>query len=55
MSDLNKKEIILKQKEYIINKLKISENESYKNLFGNEYQNFFTSSANESIIYYTFI
>ncbi len=48
MMELNKKEIILKQKEYIFNKLKKSDIKSYKNLFGNEYQNFFTTSANES-------
>lgn len=47
MVDLNTKEIHLKQKEYIINKLLKNKNDSYKNLYGNELQNFFTSSANE--------
>jgi len=45
MADLNTKEVHLKQKEYIIEKLLKGNN----SLYGNDLQNFFTSSANECI------
>ena len=47
MADLNTKDINLKQKEYIINKLLKNNNAPYKKLYGNDLQNFFTSSAKE--------
>lgn len=63
MADLNNKEVHLKQKEYIINKLLEGNNNenSYKSLYGNDLQNFFTSSAKECkkkinfILYLNFI
>jgi len=55
MVELNTKEIYLNQKEYIINKLLKNNNKSYKSLYGNDLQNFFTSSAKECKIIYRFI
>jgi len=52
MADLNTKEMHLKQKEYIIEKLLKSNEYSYKSLYGNDLQNFFTSSAKECKNYF---
>ena len=48
MADLNHKDINLKQKEYIINKILRNKNDSYKILYGTNMRNFFTLSSKDS-------